>query len=884
MLFKTKENRSWYLSFTVCFLIALSAVLVYFFIYGKSLVWDCDGVYQHFNAFVYYGKYLRSVFAGLWKNHTLSLPMWDMSIGYGADILTTLSYYGIGDPLALTSALVPPQYAEYLYAALAVLRLYLSGIFFLFYCRFHNNEKRASVLGALTYCFSGFALFAFARHPAFINPMLYFPLLLIGIDRIFQKKTPWLFIWMTAISAISNFYFFYMSCVLMFVYAVIRYIRLFRRIRARELARWFFTFVGYFAVGVGIASVTLLPCAMYVLRTERMSADNAVALHYSLSHYLSLFGDFFRVSYVTEQSKTYTILGMVPLVLIAVFVLLIKRRQYRQLKAGLLALTVFFLTPFFGHVLNGFSYVSNRWVWGYLMLLSYILVKMYPQMFRLSGKEKAAVFALSVLYAGITWFTPEHGGGHVPLVLAMLLILCAAIAADHISPVRKMLPVFFYCMTFAGIALNAWDLYAPGRTNYIEEFRSKGAPYRMLTTNSEMYPVKELQDTSGFYRYDQYGVVAHENTAMQNRLYGTDFYFSVSNGNISRFFEDLYLYAVCDRMYDNLDGRSILERLASVRYFALKETKGAGCVPYAFDQKVGGNGKFTVYKSEETLPFGYTYGSVITQEQFEALPVEKRQQALLQGALVEQESSLPETEPDFTDVRPAVQIVPGENVTVDGNRFTVSRKGASVELRFSGVADSETYLVAKNMYYEGKKKSTSLHISMGDVSKKYNFYTAKHNFYSGQDDFLYNMGFSEQPATAVTVSFSAAGEYSFDEFYIVCQPVQKLNAQTALLREETLAKTEFSDNKITGNIRLSKPKMLVLSMAYSDGWSARVDGEIQPIRRVNRMYPGLELTAGEHEIELTYRTPYLREGQILFALSLIVFGILVLRTRKQRRQ
>ena len=41
--------------------------------------------------------------------------MWDMNIGYGSDILTTLHYYVIGDPLTLLSVFVPAEHTETLY-------------------------------------------------------------------------------------------------------------------------------------------------------------------------------------------------------------------------------------------------------------------------------------------------------------------------------------------------------------------------------------------------------------------------------------------------------------------------------------------------------------------------------------------------------------------------------------------------------------------------------------------------------------------------------------------------------------------------------------------------------------------------------------------------
>jgi len=44
------------------------------------------------------------------------LPQWNFSLGYGGDILTTLHYYVIGDPLDLLSIACPTRYAVYLYS------------------------------------------------------------------------------------------------------------------------------------------------------------------------------------------------------------------------------------------------------------------------------------------------------------------------------------------------------------------------------------------------------------------------------------------------------------------------------------------------------------------------------------------------------------------------------------------------------------------------------------------------------------------------------------------------------------------------------------------------------------------------------------------------
>lgn len=441
--------------------------------------------------------------------------------------------------------------------------------------------------------------------------------------------------------------------------------------------------------------------------------------------------------------------------------------------------------------------------------------------------------------------------------------------------------VFFYVMTIGGVGINAWFLYSPQQTNYIGTFRAAGKPYKMLTTSSECYPVKELGDTSGFYRYDSYGIVAHENTAMQNRMYGTDFYFSVSNGNVNQFFDELGVCIRVEQMYDNLDGRTILDRLAAVKYFVVKEGNEV-FLPYSYQTKAGGNGKYAVYESEDILPFGYTYAFAVSPEKFASLTPAQKQQALLQGAVAE-ESSLPEAELVFCDRKPQITVTAGENVQIEGNTFTVSRKGAEITIDFAGAENSETYLMIEHVVYEGDADNFSLRVSMDDTEKKIPVYTPRHSFYSGKDDFMCNLGYHDEAQTQITLKFSAAGTYTMDDLYVVCQPVENISGQTAALREDVLQEVAFTDNRITGTISLDTGKMLVLSMAYSEGWTAYVDGTEQKLQCVNRMYTGLELTPGEHTVELVYRTPYLRIGMMISIFSICVFFGLQLLDRRLKK-
>ena len=222
---KNKYRKYCYGVYTIMFLLMCIAAFLPFFMEGKSFVWGAgveDGLSQHFSALAYYGEALRDFFHNLFSGHP-KLIMWDMSIGYGADIISTLNYYAIGDPLNLLYGFVPVKYTEAMYNFMILFRMYLAGITFILYARKMKKRVDGIVIGALVYVFCGFCFRLGLRHPFFINPMIYFPLLCLGVEKIYQKERPYVFIASVWVAAMSNYYFLYMLTIFTVIYAWIRF-------------------------------------------------------------------------------------------------------------------------------------------------------------------------------------------------------------------------------------------------------------------------------------------------------------------------------------------------------------------------------------------------------------------------------------------------------------------------------------------------------------------------------------------------------------------------------------------------------------------------------------------------------------------------------------
>ncbi len=82
----------------------------------------------------------------------------------------------------------------------------------------------------------------------------------------------------------------------------------------------------------------------------------------------------------------------------------------------------------------------------------------------------------------------------------------------------------------------------------------------------------------------------------------------------------------------------------------------------------------------------------------------------------------------------------------------------------------------------------------------------------------------------------------------------------------------YRSNRIQIDARLSDPGVLVLTDAFYPGWKVRVDGRERNILRANYLFRGVELPAGNHQVEFSYEPQSFKIGLII---SLFTAGLLL---------
>lgn len=360
-----KGNVQYFCMYTAGFLAVALLLLLIFAKEHASFTKMADGVAQHYAVLMWIRNTLRQFLHG-----NFALPMVDFSVGQGFDVIGTLNYYGVGDPVNLLTVFFADNHLDQMYMFLILFRMYLSGLTFSYYCSTAGIQRKASVLcGSWLYVFCSFALIGGMKHPLFLNGMLYLPLLLAGTEKVLQKKSIRFLSVSVALAFMSNYYFMYMNTILCGIYLCVRLFGHYREYGIRKILLLILKMAAAWIWGICLGAVIILPSVYAFLHNARVdTAVEEAQNFYSIAHYRKMILGFFQTLPMTNG---WTVHGTAIGGLAGVLMLFTSKKRSRencQLKIGFVVLLVLLCIPFGGKMMNGFAYVTNRWSYGMAFL------------------------------------------------------------------------------------------------------------------------------------------------------------------------------------------------------------------------------------------------------------------------------------------------------------------------------------------------------------------------------------------------------------------------------------------------------------------------------------------------------------------------------------
>lgn len=886
--------------FTGLFLIMITAIYSYFIVLQKSFIWEGDGFSQHYLIFKDYLSLIKTYFS----NPSAGLQFWDWTNGMGADILSAYGYYVVGDPFVYLGLLFPANMTEFAYHVLVFLRVYAIGIAFLFYCRRMQLASSGALVGTLMYTFAFYVVLNVTRHPFFLMPMLFFPLLCIGIEKILHNESNTLFIVVIFLSACSNFYFFYMLSVLIFIYAVIRYFNLYSTKNNKLLLAYVWKAVYSYLIGLLLSSILFVPIVGGFLQSSREPGNFASGLLvYPVKYYWSLLLNLF-----ISERYLWTVFGYSSFALLMVPMLWMQRKKFSFIPATLGLFAVMLTLPAFGSIMNGFAGPYNRWTFAIPLFVSLGAAILYNSRFNLKKKEILAMGCMILLYGGIIVVVIQvidfRAAYIAPLIFASLMWLVLFLANEQRN--KKVLTkrskgfysAVLLLLIMANLGYNAMDYYYSWGQNTIELSVDYGTIDDDYLTTFDRLEQQLPEDTD----ISRIGVTSKDNHLKNQFIIleemGLNSYLSVSNGFISNFARQLGTgqFQLIQPLRNGFDDRQIANNFLGVRYI-LTEKENEIYLPYGYEVVENLSDKssdFIVAETKNYFPFASANSTYLTYESFEKMnPIEK-EQFLSYGVVID--SKEVETT-DLTLFNQSLNVksvgyqLISENKSkadIEEDEITIKEDNGKVEL----LLDDATVLQQAEVYvylegvdftpsvsdpFTGTPTAFNARIELGERKKTIRQSDVlSFSSYFKRENMLFNMGFQDENSKKETISlqFSKAGNYKLEDLTVFVVPLDKDYSDRVMEKRDNQLNIEtFTNQMISGSITMTESSILATTIPFTQGWKAEVNGEKVDTILVNEGFIGLPLESGTSEVTFTYQPPFLILGAFLSLAGIILLAL-----------
>ena len=956
-----KKYGKYLLIYTALFSIIFLLVFSPFLLQGKNLIGKGDGQSQYILQLRYMGEWLRKT-AGGFLHGDFHPDRFDYTIGMGDDINAVVRFH----PLDFLSIFVPASGTEALYCVLTVLRCFLAGLSLSAFVFHFRKSRTAALSGALLYVFCGFTFGLGIVHPTYLSHMILFPLMLLGAERMMdpeRKHSFALFTVCVALGFISNYYFMYISSFGLLGYVLIRFFDLYRTDRLKQFGRLLISLSLAYLLGLALSGIFLFPAlARYKssLRAVHEAERNSLLVYEDKRRYLAWFLNLIT-PYQASGNGTHLNFAVTLMPAAALIFSSAKRKSScRQIRTGLIVLLFCLLIPGAGYVLAAMNNENNRWVYLIAFAAAVAVSFTADAVSALQKRDRRFLLLVTAVFdlgcAVWFWMTREavfHLTAAVELTLytAVLLYLScrtekkkkkadgygghshAGRNHDGYSYGERIVLLF----TAGSAALAGWMTFSPRFGNLAAYYQEQGTAFSRyeessyaVYTDTPLYTGENgaAAFSDGFYRVDSVrSAYWEDNSSLVLRQPGVQIYNSIVNASqLQAMIEQRSTGMTSILHIQSLDGRTALEALAGVRYFAV-DADNAASLPYGYaKQPLGSRRKLALYENQYPLPFGFTTDTVISREDYEALNPAAKDLVMLRAAVTEDSGHTAESgqgqrssaltdetkqerasvsaqageagqaqstgltttdgkEEEVSVLREGVSFEAGDGVTRKGSRLVTGKKGGSLSVSYEKKAGYECYLSLESLrLLGGHSLSAAAYVKANGISKGILLSAANSAYTRGDDAYIVNLGTASGDGTGI-LQLILPEEIcvSLEKSELLYLPMADYEEKVKRLSEVSLQHVTFDGDSVSGEITLDSPRYMVFQIPYSSGWTIEVNGKQKRPERADLCYLGVRLEKGTSQIRLVYHSPGLRAGILCSSAGLVLFAAAFALSARRRR-
>ena len=589
---------------------------------------------------------------------------WNWNTDLGVNFVGSYSFYLLFSPFFWISLLFPPAVTPYLMAPLLILKFACASVMAFFYLKRFVRNRDLAMLFSFLYSFSGFSMYnVFFNH--FHEAIVFFPLLLIGLEKVLTENKWGYFTLGITINAVVNYWFFIGEAVFTAIYFFVRLTDREVRVGIKKV----FSLASEVILGLGMSMLTFLPSALAITGNTRVGVDdmlNGANLWYysNPQRYLGILHSFFFSPDMPALNNWFhdhgaqwsSLSAYIPIFgMIGVLAFCISKKK-NWIKNLIIASAVFASIPMLNHlfVLMNNSYYTR---WFYMPTLIMVLAtakafddsSLNPQNRSLdeAGEAQyknsdvdlgvgvrwtAIVFIIIFVIVGLTPTRYEDGWKiglyrYTDLFIATVLITLVGFALAVFLIYNRNKEHFISNLTVVvviGCSLYGMATLSIGKFTYPhnEWIKEQALPARDKMRFEE--------DGDEFYRIDVYK--GDDNIAMYWNLPCIQAFHSIIPSSIMNFYPEIGVKR--DVSSKPSEKYVELRSLFSVKYLFIKETEKEQEPMQGFiykDNKFG----YNIYENLNYLPMGFAYDYYMDSEDWDGFSDESRSRAMLHAVYLD---------------------------------------------------------------------------------------------------------------------------------------------------------------------------------------------------------------------------------------------------------
>lgn len=772
-------------------------------------------------------------------------------------------------------------------SCMIMLKAVFSAGTFTYYIKKSLNQHNAFSAGfGVLYAFCGYFV-AYYWNLMWLDAMVFFPLVILGIENIINKGKPVLYCVSLAVVMISNYYMAYMVCLFSVVYFLTYYFANYpitkkfdefsenRSPLFKIKNSLFFSsgvkFAFYSAVSACLAAVALLPLVSVLSQSSATSGS----MPEEASKYFKAFdflANHLANTEATIRSSGDDVLPNVYCGILTVFLIPLylysKKISIRE-KASYVALLLFMYLSFninyLNYIWHGFHFPNDlpyRFSFMYSFILLVMAIKALIHIKEYTGRQLLSVgvgfIAFIILVEKITSKNVDDSSLIFSLVFSIGYVIILYLFKDKKFQASAV-SVLLLCTISSEIALGNTDKYSMNqpKSSYIEgydDFRqlkdkldeiNGDAFYRMELTTSRTTMDPCWLDYNGISVFSSMAYETVSNLQQQLGLYGN--------------FINSYNYEMQTPVYNAMFGlKYIVKNDESIRMNSELMTEMFSVNDYtAYENKYPLSIAFAVNKAASRFDASIYDNPLMAQSEF------MRLSSSVDGV--------------FTPISIS-NISYGNIEEFDDNQTDGAYSFKKIQNSQSGnVCFEITAQKAQNIYiYLDSKEIDSVLVSSDDFSNNVNQLTEPH---------IYDVGLVEAGKTVfVDVNFKSESNSGNLTFCAYGLENDKFIQGYNVLAKGNFNIEKFSETTVAGKLNAETDSTVFTSIPYDINWRVYVDGKRlsrDEIYKISNSLLAFDVTAGEHSIIFDYYPSGLVVGGFVTCITLIIsFLIIILKTRK----